>query len=76
MRMEDRTLRRKMRRRRGMRRGRRGTRMVRGCTTRGGSDGSTSGPASSCHVRTSHLVRPLVAPREENRVVIIPSSDG
>jgi hypothetical protein len=70
MRMEDRTLRRKRMR------GRRGTRMVQGCTMRGGTDGSASGPASSCHVRTSHLLRPPIAPREENRVFIIPSGDG
>jgi hypothetical protein len=43
----------------------------RGC----GGDGSASGPASSCRVRTSHLIRPHVAPHEENRVVIIPSDD-
>jgi hypothetical protein len=42
----------------------------------GGGDGSTSGPASSRRVRTSHLVRPPVAHREENRVVIVPSCDG
>jgi hypothetical protein len=47
-----------------------------GCTTRGWGDGSASGPTSSRQVRTSHLVRPPVAPREENRVVIVPSGDG
>jgi anti-sigma factor RsiW len=63
--------------RRGMRWGRRGMRTVRGCMMRGwGGDGSTSGSASSRRVRTSHLVRPPVAPREENMVVIINSGDG
>jgi hypothetical protein len=42
----------------------------------GGGDGSASGPASSCRVRTSHLIHPPVAPREENGVVIVPSGDG
>jgi hypothetical protein len=39
-------------------------------------DGSASGSSSSCRVRTSHLVRPPVVSREENRVVIVPSDDG
>jgi flagellar biosynthesis/type III secretory pathway protein FliH len=39
-------------------------------------DRSALGPASSCRARTSHLVSPPVAPLEENRVVIILSSDG
>jgi hypothetical protein len=39
-------------------------------------DGSASGSSSSCRVRTSHLVRPPVVSREENRVVIVPSGDG
>jgi hypothetical protein len=42
----------------------------------GGGDGSTSRPASSCRVRTSHLVRPPVAPHEENMVVIVSFGDG
>jgi hypothetical protein len=51
--------------------------MVRGCTTRGwGGDGSTLGPTSSRWVRTNHPVRPPIAPREENRVAIVPFSDG
>jgi hypothetical protein len=70
---EDRTLRRRTRRRR---RGRSGMRTVWGCMMRGWGDGSTSGPASSRRVRTSHLVRPPVAPHEENMVVIVPSGDG
>jgi hypothetical protein len=41
-----------------------------------GHDRSGSGPVSSRRVRTSHLVHPPIAPREENRVVIVPSSDG
>jgi hypothetical protein len=50
--VEDRTLRRRRRRRgrrkrRGTRRGRRGTRMVWGWTMRGGGDGSALGSVSS-----------------------------
>jgi hypothetical protein len=73
---EDRTpSRRRMRRRRGTMRGRRGTRRVRGCTTRGWGDGSTSGSASSHRFRSSKLVRPPIAPHDDNRVVIIPCGD-
>jgi hypothetical protein len=36
-------------------------------------DRSASGSASSHRCRTSHLVRPPVAPHEDNRVVIVPS---
>jgi hypothetical protein len=42
----------------------------------GAGDGSTSGSASSRRYRTSHLVRPPVAPHEDNRVVIVPSDDA
>jgi hypothetical protein len=42
----------------------------------GGGDGSTLGFASSHQFSSSHLVRPPVVPRDGNRVVIIPSSDG
>jgi hypothetical protein len=38
-------------------------------------DRSASGSASSCQYRTSHLICPPVAPHEDNRVVIVPSSD-
>jgi hypothetical protein len=55
-----------------MRRGRRGRRRVRGCTIRGGGDGSTLGSASSDRFRSSHFVRSPVAPRDYNRFVIIP----
>jgi hypothetical protein len=40
-----------------------------------GGDGSALGSTSSCRYRTSHLVRPPVAPHEDNRVVIVPSGD-
>jgi hypothetical protein len=63
------------RRRRGTRRGRRGMKRVRGCTTRGGGDGPASGSASSHRLRSSHLVHPPVAPRDDNRVVIVPCGD-
>jgi hypothetical protein len=39
-------------------------------------DGSTLGSASSRRYGTSHLIRPLVAPHEDNMVVIIPSGDA
>jgi hypothetical protein len=42
----------------------------------GGGDGSASGSASSHRYRTSHLVRPPIAPHEDNRVIIIPSGDA
>jgi hypothetical protein len=38
-------------------------------------DRSASGSASSCQYRTSHLICPPVAPHEDNRVIIVPSSD-
>jgi hypothetical protein len=41
-----------------------------------GSDGSALWSASSCRVRTSHLIHPPIAPHEENRIIIIPSCDG
>jgi hypothetical protein len=50
--------------------------MEQSCMMRGWDDGSASGPACSHRVMTSHLVCPPVAPHEENRVAIIPSSDG
>jgi putative ribosome biogenesis GTPase RsgA len=39
-------------------------------------DGSALGSVSSCRYRTSHLIRPPVAPHEDNMVVIVPSSDA
>jgi hypothetical protein len=44
--------------------------------TRGGGDGSASVSTSSHQYRTNHLVRPPVAPHEDNRVVIVPSGDA
>jgi hypothetical protein len=41
-----------------------------------GCYGSALGSASSCRYKTSHLVRPPVAPHEDNRVVNIPSDDA
>jgi hypothetical protein len=41
-----------------------------------GGDGSASRFASSRRYRTSHLVRPPVAPHKDNRVAIIPSGDA
>jgi hypothetical protein len=39
-------------------------------------DISTLGSASSRRYRTSHLIRPPVAPHDDNRVVIVPSGDA
>jgi hypothetical protein len=50
--------------------------MVRGLRQEGGGDGSALGSASSHRFRSSHLIHPPVAPRDDNRVVIIPSRDG
>jgi hypothetical protein len=41
-----------------------------------GGDRYASGSASSRGYRTSHLVRPPVAPHEDNGVVIVPSGDA
>jgi hypothetical protein len=41
-----------------------------------GGDGSASEPTSSRRYRTSHLIRPPVAPHEDNRVVIVPFDDA
>jgi hypothetical protein len=43
---------------------------------RGGGDGSALGSASSHQLMSSHLVRPPVVPRDDNRVVIVPCGDG
>jgi hypothetical protein len=66
---EDRTLRRRTRRRRG-------TRRVRGWTTRGGGDGSALGSTSTHLFRRIHLIRHPIAPCDDNKVVIIPCCDG
>jgi hypothetical protein len=60
--MEDRTPRRRTR----------GTRRVQGWTTRGGGDRFASGSTSTHRFRRSHLIRPPVPPRDDNRVVIVP----
>jgi hypothetical protein len=52
--------------RRGCRAGRRG----------GGGDRLILGSASTHRFRSSHLVRPPIAPHDENRVVIVPCGDG
>jgi hypothetical protein len=41
-----------------------------------GCDRSALGSASSCRYKTSHLVRPPVAPHEDNRVVNVPYDDA
>jgi hypothetical protein len=41
-----------------------------------GDDGSGLGSASSHRLRSSHLVCPLVAPRDDNKVIIIPCDNG
>jgi hypothetical protein len=51
-------------------------RMLRDWTTRGWGDGFASESASSHRFRSSHLVRPPVVPRDDNRVVIGPCGDG
>jgi hypothetical protein len=58
-------------RRRGTTKGRLGTMRMRWW-----GDRSTSGSASSRRYRTRHLVRPPIAPHEDNRVVIVPSGDA
>jgi hypothetical protein len=42
----------------------------------GGVDRSASGSVTSHRLRSIHLVRPSVAPCDDNRVVIIPCGDG
>jgi hypothetical protein len=69
---EDRRMRRWRRGTRGTSRGRR----VQGCTMRGWGDGSALGSTSSHQLRSSHLVRPPVAPRDDDRVVIVSWGDG
>jgi hypothetical protein len=61
---------------RGMRRRRRGMTTGWGWTMRGWGDVSASRSASSYRFRSSHLVCPLVVPRDDNRVVIVPCGDG
>jgi hypothetical protein len=77
--MEDRSTpmedRRTLRRRRRTMRGR-GMRRVRGWTMRGWGDESASRSTSTHQFRSSHLVRPPIAPHGDNRLVIIPCGDG
>jgi hypothetical protein len=39
-------------------------------------DGSALGSASSRRYRTSHLIRPPIAPHEDSRIVIVPCGDA
>jgi hypothetical protein len=41
----------------------------------GWGDKSASGSASPHRLRSSHLIHPPIAPRDDNRVVIIPCGD-
>jgi hypothetical protein len=52
-----------------------GTRMVWGWTMRGGGDGLASGSALTHRFRRRHLDRPPIAPRDDNKVVIVPCGD-
>jgi hypothetical protein len=40
-----------------------------------GGDGLAAGSASTHRFRRSHLVRPPIAPRDDNKVVIVPCGD-
>jgi hypothetical protein len=42
----------------------------------GGGDGFASGSASTCQSRSNHFVYPPIVPLPDNRIVIIPCSDG
>jgi hypothetical protein len=43
---------------------------------RGGGDGSTSGSTYSHRLRSSHLIRPSIAPHDDNMVIIVPCGNG
>jgi hypothetical protein len=55
---------------------RRDMRRVRGWMTMGWGDRSASGSASTHRFMSSHLISPPVAPREDNRIAIVPCGDG